>query len=72
MTADEMLKELGYEKTMDFEDLLVYQNLSDESKIHFWLKENPPIVSLISTSPRVLKAVTEKCRELGWLSKEDE
>ena len=80
MRADEMLKELGYEVATEKyaveEDCIIYKNKSGNS-LYFSLKEKAVAayteeMKYMSNKMALLEmvelvAITEKCRELGWL-----
>lgn len=83
MTADEMFKELGYEKK-ETEDNICYTKFKDEDKIayviyisfytelknfaKFYIKSNSPYEDEIADiSMKELRAINKKVEELQWL-----
>lgn len=73
MSADEMLKNLGYEKVSDDKYSFEYRKILDEDlfEINFW-KEDKTIsknyyreMGYITT--KELQAINKKVEELGWM-----
>ena len=68
--ADEMLKELGYEKITNDNSWLVYENNKEHSQLIFSYGEfcmtNSNNEALFINS-KELKAINEKCKELKWI-----
>lgn len=78
-TADKMFEELGYEKDdtpLDFygDKKIPYIRYKDEHSykvISFQLEDKFISMSCVNKEfDKVLKAINEKCKELGWLDKE--
>lgn len=78
MKADEMFKFLGFEKTDLLKEPSVnYQNKEYETSISIFDNEKGRRISIYALGntyqdsgmidDRELKAVIQKCRELGWL-----
>lgn len=72
-TADEMLKNLGYEKVTDDKYSFEYRKILDDDlfEIDFW-KEDKTIsknyyreIGYITLQE--LQAINKKCKELGWI-----
>lgn len=72
-TADEMLKNLGYEKVTDDKYSFEYRKILDDDlfEINFW-KEDKTIsknyyreIGYITLQE--LQAINKKCKELGWI-----
>ena len=79
-TADELFKELGYEiEDKSFSSILYEKNisLSERVYIYFRLKEKLVQAEYVDDDYEMrgasylnmqeLKAINEKCKELGWL-----
>lgn len=67
MKADEMLKECGYplnEKCKPFEDIILYGSLLTGNILFDTTYKN--VVCSVSISPKLLLAIQEKMKELGW------
>ena len=73
MSADEMLKNLGYEKVSDDKYSIEYRKILDDDlfEINFW-KEDKTIsknyyreMGYITTNE--LQAINKKVEELGWM-----
>lgn len=73
--ADEMFKELGFEIDTDETYGLIRYNKDDESYIRFKLEDKcidannvfENEIFILSLDMNLLKAINQKCRELGWL-----
>lgn len=73
--ADEMLGELGYKKDIHVDYGLIRYNKNDENFIRFIIEDKAVEVNsienndvcILSIDMRLLEAINEKCRELGWL-----
>lgn len=78
--ADEMFEELGYEKTRDSEKYINYRKsmaFRDFTDIEFNLQEKTVLpmyennvfkkITYQKIDMKELKAINEKCKELGWL-----
>lgn len=71
MTAEQMFKELGYEKRIDFYDnehFIEYQSKYDERDYLVFSISNEDYSSNLSRiTIDIHKAITQQMRELGWL-----
>ena len=73
-TADELLKELGYEKNVDTPTNFIYQNKKNNKEIRFYKTYKCVEISLmefeecegnsISFTMQELQAINKKCQEL--------
>lgn len=72
MCADEMFKELGYEKKKIHLDIEFYKSKNDYAEIIFDLRDRTISVSnddneSIYFDMKELQAINKKCKELGWI-----
>lgn len=75
-TADEMFKELGYEKKVDTPTNFIYQNKKNNKEIRFYKIYKCVEISLIEFEEsegnsifftmQELQAINKKVEELGW------
>lgn len=77
MSADEIFEKLGYVKVID-ENHIYYNNLKWEYTIVFDLLSKTFIGYIdedteasLSVDMQELKAINQKCKELGWLQEEN-
>lgn len=72
MSADKMFEKLGYEKIQDDEDRIyyvTYKGVSMGSRgIEFRNKQKKVVpYNRVQIEMELLKAINQKCKELGWL-----
>lgn len=73
--ADGMFKRLGYEKDIEVDYGLIRYNKNDESFVRFIMDdkcvETNTIINntiyVLSVDMKLLQAINEKCKELGWI-----
>ena len=73
--ADEMFEKLGYKKDIDVNYGLIRYNKDDKYFIRFLIEDkaveaNSIIdndIYVLSINMKLLNAINEKCRELGWI-----
>jgi hypothetical protein len=66
MTADKMFKELFYEQRENNIDYVYYMNRLNANEITFWKRKREIVINTM-LNVKLLKAINEKCKELGWL-----
>lgn len=68
MSADEMFKELGFDKN---EGLYEIQYITKDNQITFDKRNNTVVVYSNDYDDKInmqeLQAINQKCKELGWL-----
>ena len=65
MTADKMFEELFYEQRENNIDYVSYMNRLNANEITFWKRKREIAISTM-LNIRMLKAINEKVKELGW------
>lgn len=73
--ADEMFDELGYKIDINVKYGLIRYNKQDEYFIRFLIEDREIEVNsiknnrawILSVDMKLLQAINEKCKELGWL-----
>lgn len=70
--ADDMFKELGYRKVDTELNFILAQYKTGQNIIQFFENKNFAIYEIyehetVYISMNLLKAINEKCKELGWL-----
>lgn len=67
--ADEMFEKLGYSKSYDDEYKAIhYGHKRTSDEVVFREKEGKIDITIYNTTMRVLQAINEKCKELGWIA----
>ena len=64
--ADKMFEELFYEQRENNIDYVCYMNRLNANEITFWKRKREITISTM-LNIKMLKAINEKCKELGWL-----
>ena len=75
MKAEEMFKKIGYKKISDNVNWLIY-NLDEIFEIRFYKPQQDISIyyydeTVNSIDMEELQAITQQCKELGWLEEEN-
>lgn len=65
--ADKMFETIFYKKEADNVDFIEYDNTITKYFVRFWKRRRTISFSDIEMNIGLLKAINEKCKELGWL-----
>lgn len=67
MTAEQMFKEIGWEKIQDNDNVIAYHHYKYSETIEFSKEYKEYYVYNLAIDMGILKAIIQQCRELGWL-----